>query len=146
MAYFAFAVQKQYEIADLLDLVMQVYILDAIAKMQIKEAKDAESIVERVVPRLQHANSAVVLSAVKVRSAAHTLPGSRRHLMLEMPYIDMHGAGQSRRVNSLAGGNGRQDCLSSRFHSLVLIELLSSTKVKAAPLWMLLPPLLRVKD
>ncbi|KAK9908655.1 hypothetical protein WJX75_001085 [Coccomyxa subellipsoidea] len=44
----------------------QVYILDAIAKMQIKEAKDAESIVERVVPRLQHANSAVVLSAVKV--------------------------------------------------------------------------------
>ena len=47
---------------------VQVYILDAIAKMQIKEAKDAESIVERVVPRLQHANSAVVLSAVKVGS------------------------------------------------------------------------------
>ncbi|CAL8461997.1 g1528 [Coccomyxa elongata] len=44
----------------------QVYILDAISKMQISEAKDAESIVERVVPRLQHANSAVVLSAVKV--------------------------------------------------------------------------------
>ncbi len=36
--------------------------------MQISEAKDAESIVERVVPRLQHANSAVVLSAVKVRA------------------------------------------------------------------------------
>jgi vesicle coat complex subunit len=49
---------------------VQVYILDAIAKMQIKEAKDAESIVERVVPRLQHANSAVVLSAVKVGLAA----------------------------------------------------------------------------
>ena len=32
-----------------------------------QEAKDAESIVERVVPRLQHANSAVVLSAVKAR-------------------------------------------------------------------------------
>lgn len=46
----------------------QVYILDAIAKMHITEAKDAESIVERVVPRLQHANSAVVLSAVKVSS------------------------------------------------------------------------------
>ena len=46
---------------------MQVYILDAIAKMPVQEAKDAESIVERVVPRLQHANSAVVLSAVKVR-------------------------------------------------------------------------------
>lgn len=46
----------------------QVYILDAIAMMHITEAKDAESIVERVVPRLQHANSAVVLSAVKVSS------------------------------------------------------------------------------
>ena len=44
----------------------QVYILDAIAKMPVQEAKDVESIVERVVPRLQHANSAVVLSAVKV--------------------------------------------------------------------------------
>ena len=45
----------------------QVYILDAIAKIPVQEAKDAESIVERVVPRLQHANSAVVLSAVKAR-------------------------------------------------------------------------------
>ncbi|CAK0783703.1 hypothetical protein CVIRNUC_006902 [Coccomyxa viridis] len=44
----------------------QVYILDAVAKMSITDAKDAESIVERVIPRLQHANSAVVLSAVKV--------------------------------------------------------------------------------
>lgn len=35
--------------------------------MSITDAKDAESIVERVIPRLQHANSAVVLSAVKVR-------------------------------------------------------------------------------
>ena len=45
---------------------VQVYILDAVAKMSITDAKDAESIVERVIPRLQHANSAVVLSAVKV--------------------------------------------------------------------------------
>ena len=43
-----------------------MYILDAVAKMSITDAKDAESIVERVIPRLQHANSAVVLSAVKV--------------------------------------------------------------------------------
>ena len=50
----------------------QVYILDAIAKIPVSEAKDAESIVERVVPRLQHANSAVVLSAVK----AHPAPGN----------------------------------------------------------------------
>ena len=55
--------------------VLQVYILDAVAKMSITDAKDAESIVERVIPRLQHANSAVVLSAVKVSStaAAHQL-------------------------------------------------------------------------
>ena len=51
---------------DFLLLILQVYILDAVAKMSITDAKDAESIVERVIPRLQHANSAVVLSAVKV--------------------------------------------------------------------------------
>jgi len=50
-----------------LSFILQVYILDAVAKMSITDAKDAESIVERVIPRLQHANSAVVLSAVKVR-------------------------------------------------------------------------------
>ena len=32
-----------------------------------RDSKDAEKIVERVLPRLQHVNSAVVLSAVKVR-------------------------------------------------------------------------------
>ena len=48
---------------------LQVYILDAVAKMSITDAKDAESIVERVIPRLQHANSAVVLSAVKVSAS-----------------------------------------------------------------------------
>lgn len=44
----------------------QVSILDALAKYVPAEAKDAENIVERVLPRLQHANSAVVMSAVKV--------------------------------------------------------------------------------
>ena len=41
-------------------------ILDALAKYVPEEAKDAERIIERVMPRLQHANSAVVLSAIKV--------------------------------------------------------------------------------
>ena len=54
---------------------MQVYILDAVAKMSITDAKDAESIVERVIPRLQHANSAVVLSAVKVGLQEHAQLG-----------------------------------------------------------------------
>jgi vesicle coat complex subunit len=45
----------------------QVFILDALAGFQAESPKDAEAIIERVTPRLQHANSAVVLSAVKVR-------------------------------------------------------------------------------
>ncbi|CAM6092286.1 unnamed protein product [Calypogeia fissa] len=44
----------------------QVFILDALSKYKAKDARDAENIVERVTPRLQHANCAVVLSAVKV--------------------------------------------------------------------------------
>lgn len=44
----------------------QVFILDALSKYKAADARDAENIVERVTPRLQHANCAVVLSAVKV--------------------------------------------------------------------------------
>ncbi|KAH9326126.1 hypothetical protein KI387_006304, partial [Taxus chinensis] len=44
----------------------QVFILDALSKYKATDARDAENIVERVTPRLQHANCAVVLSAVKV--------------------------------------------------------------------------------
>jgi len=44
----------------------QVFILDSLAGYTPKDARDAEGIVERVSPRLQHANCAVVLSAVKV--------------------------------------------------------------------------------
>lgn len=44
----------------------QVFILDSLAKYTPADARDAEAIIERVTPRLQHANSAVVMSAVKV--------------------------------------------------------------------------------
>ncbi|CAF3689884.1 unnamed protein product [Adineta steineri] len=44
----------------------QVFILDAIANYSPRDDKDAQSICERITPRLAHANSAVVLSAVKV--------------------------------------------------------------------------------
>lgn len=44
----------------------QVFILDAIANYQPKDDAEAQGICERVVPRLSHANAAVVLSAVKV--------------------------------------------------------------------------------
>ncbi|VDO05172.1 unnamed protein product [Rodentolepis nana] len=44
----------------------QVFILDAIAEYTPTDEREARGIIERVMPRLQHANAAVVLSAVKV--------------------------------------------------------------------------------
>ncbi|CEG39573.1 ap-2 complex subunit [Plasmopara halstedii] len=44
----------------------QVFVLDALAGYTPVDSREAEGIIERVTPRLQHANSAVVLSAVKV--------------------------------------------------------------------------------
>ena len=44
----------------------QVHLLDAIALSRPDDAKTAESTIDRVLPRLQHSNSAVVLSAAKV--------------------------------------------------------------------------------
>lgn len=44
----------------------QVFILDSLSSYSPQDAREAEGIIERVTPRLQHANSAVVMSAVKV--------------------------------------------------------------------------------
>ncbi len=44
----------------------QVFILDSLAAYQPRDEQDAQTICERVTPRLSHANAAVVLSAVKV--------------------------------------------------------------------------------
>ncbi|KAK7834363.1 hypothetical protein U0070_017549 [Myodes glareolus] len=44
----------------------QIFILDCLANYMPKDDREAQSICERVTPRLSHANSAVVLSAVKV--------------------------------------------------------------------------------
>lgn len=44
----------------------QVFILDSLAGYEPKDDHEAQSICERVTPRLSHANAAVVLSAVKV--------------------------------------------------------------------------------
>lgn len=43
-----------------------MFILNSLASYTPKDAREAETICERVTPRLQHANSAVVLGAVKV--------------------------------------------------------------------------------
>ncbi|ELU04125.1 hypothetical protein CAPTEDRAFT_149233 [Capitella teleta] len=44
----------------------QVFILDAISNYTPKDDREAQSITERITPRLAHANSAVVLSSIKV--------------------------------------------------------------------------------
>jgi len=44
----------------------QVYILDYLGTYSPQDVEEAESIIERVVPRLAHSNSAVVIAAVKV--------------------------------------------------------------------------------
>ena len=44
----------------------QIFILDAIATYNPRDAKEAEAICERVVPRLTHNNASVVLSSVRV--------------------------------------------------------------------------------
>ena len=44
----------------------QVFILDSLSSYDPLDAREAEGIIERVTPRLQHNNSAVVMSAVKV--------------------------------------------------------------------------------
>ncbi|KAH3761626.1 AP-1 complex subunit beta-1 [Pelomyxa schiedti] len=44
----------------------QVFLLDSLAKYTPRDAHEAEMICERVTPRLNHTNSSVVLSAVKV--------------------------------------------------------------------------------
>ena len=44
----------------------QVFILDSLSSYVTQDEKEAESVIERVIPRLQHANCAVVMSAVRV--------------------------------------------------------------------------------
>jgi AP-1 complex subunit beta-1 len=53
-----------------------VFILDSLSKYHPSDSAEAEGIIERVTPRLQHANSAVVMSAVKVPLPLHTTPTS----------------------------------------------------------------------
>ena len=44
----------------------QIFILDSLSHYTPQDSKEAEGIIERVSPRLQHSNSAVVMSAVKI--------------------------------------------------------------------------------
>lgn len=44
----------------------QIFILDAISSYSPADAEEADLMVERIIPRLQHANAAVVLAAVRI--------------------------------------------------------------------------------
>jgi AP-2 complex subunit beta-1 len=44
----------------------QIYILEAIMYLHPAEKGDAESVIDRVIPRLQHSNSGIVLTSTKV--------------------------------------------------------------------------------
>lgn len=57
----------------------QVFILDVLSKYEAPDAHTAETIIERVTPRLQHGNPAVALSAIKVCFQAwlHTIVASK---------------------------------------------------------------------
>ncbi|KAJ2853214.1 hypothetical protein J3B02_003247, partial [Coemansia erecta] len=46
----------------------QIYILESLMYVVPQESNDAETVIERIVPRLQHGNSGVVLTSVKVIS------------------------------------------------------------------------------
>mmetsp|Transcript_55742 Transcript_55742/g.64361 ORF Transcript_55742/g.64361 Transcript_55742/m.64361 type:complete len:904 (+) Transcript_55742:91-2802(+) len=62
----------------------QVFILDSLSKYTPADGREAEGIIERVTPRLQHANSAVVMSAVKVI----------------LSYMELMGGGSSSNIRS----------------------------------------------
>lgn len=63
----------------------QVFILDALSIYNCTDTKEAEGIIERVTPRLSHANAAVVLSSVKVVMKLLTLITNQE--TLKVPFI-----------------------------------------------------------
>ncbi len=44
----------------------QIFILEALSYFKIKKEKQAETIIDNVIPRLSHSNQAVVMTAVKI--------------------------------------------------------------------------------
>ena len=50
-----------------------MFILDTLSHCDPKDEKKAQSICERITPRLAHDNAAVVLSAVKVKALKLTI-------------------------------------------------------------------------
>ncbi len=63
-----------------------MFILDSVANYVPKDDRETQSICERITPRLAHANSAVVLSAVKVSFRSFT--SQNKQLSREMTSYD----------------------------------------------------------
>ena len=88
-----------------------MFILDALSTHVVASPKDAEAIIERVLPRLQHANSAVVLSAVKVGPDAfvHVLKqhSTARH-STAVANISASTAGHLKQRTAGRGGGGEE--------------------------------------
>jgi AP-1 complex subunit beta-1 len=64
----------------------QVFILDSLANYSPKDDREAQSICERITPRLAHANAAVVLSAVKVNTLCIIQTNSLIFYTLKFPF------------------------------------------------------------
>lgn len=56
----------------------QIYILDCLLRYVPEQHEDAEQMAERVIIQLQHANSAVVLTAIKVLLYLMNYMGNRQ--------------------------------------------------------------------
>ena len=84
----------------------QVFILDSLSSYNPKDDREAQSICERITPRLAHANAAVVLSAVKV--CCLFLPHLWRLYCVTPGLNEIHGddgAGHRLRQQSCQGFN-----------------------------------------
>ncbi len=69
-----------------------MFILDSLSNYTPKDDREAQSICERITPRLAHANAAVVLSAVKVSPGGSNpvlrIRIRRIHMFLGLPDPD----------------------------------------------------------
>jgi AP-1 complex subunit beta-1 len=77
----------------------QVIILDSISSYSPQNESQAESIIERVTPRLQHANCAVVLSAAKVIVSQLEVRGGS--FTLKNIFMNMQGVQNSNTVSNV---------------------------------------------
>lgn len=92
---------------------LQVFILDSLAAYDTTDPRDAEKIVERVLPRLQHVNSAVVLSAIKVSSSNSCTSSSNGRAHEPGPAVLYSSSSGQQGVQDTWSGSRQQDATGS---------------------------------